>query len=61
MVLAFQAFLTEDTTMRRLVNTDEPEAAVDEYTNGQAYADLDAAITAAGDRAGDLRRGGRCR
>ena len=46
-VLAFEAFLTEDTTMRRLVNTDEPEAAVDEYTNGQAYADLDAAITAA--------------
>jgi hypothetical protein len=46
-VLAFEAFLTEDATMRRLVNTDEPEAAVDEYTNGQAYIDLDAAITAA--------------
>jgi hypothetical protein len=46
-VLAFEAFLTEDATMRRLVNTDEPEAAVDEYTNGQVYIDLDAAITAA--------------
>lgn len=46
-VLAFEAFLTEDAAMRRLVDSDEPEAAVDEYANGQAYIDLDAAITAA--------------
>jgi hypothetical protein len=46
MVVAFGAFLAEDAVIQRLVDTEEPEAAVERYAGGQAYADLGAAITA---------------
>ncbi|MGH9213111.1 MAG: hypothetical protein ACRD2C_20935 [Acidimicrobiales bacterium] len=45
-VLAFGGFLTEDAAMRRLVATNQTEAAMENYTDGRAYTGLDAAITA---------------
>jgi hypothetical protein len=45
-VVAFGGFLTEDAEIRSLVAEDETDTAMEQYTNGRAYTDLDAAITA---------------